>query len=29
VLVSMPIHDMQARLRSVQMLAETGLMKAC
>jgi luciferase family oxidoreductase group 1 len=28
-IVSMPIHDMQARLTSVQMLAETGLMKAC
>ena len=28
VIVSMPIHDMQARLKSVQMLAETGLMQA-
>jgi hypothetical protein len=27
--VSMPIHNMQARLNSVQMLAETGLMQAC
>jgi len=27
--VSSPIHDMQARLKSVQMLAETGLMQAC
>ncbi len=29
VIVSMPIHNMQARLNSVQMLAETGLMQAC
>jgi luciferase family oxidoreductase group 1 len=29
VIVSMPIHNIQARLNSVQMLAETGLMKAC
>ena len=28
VIVSMPIHDMQARLNSAKMLAETGLMKA-
>jgi luciferase family oxidoreductase group 1 len=27
-IVSMPIHNMQARLKSVQMLAETGLMQA-
>ena len=29
VIVSMPIHDMQARLKSVQMLSEAGLMQAC
>ena len=29
VIVSMPIHDMQARLNSVQMLAKSGLMQAC
>jgi alkanesulfonate monooxygenase SsuD/methylene tetrahydromethanopterin reductase-like flavin-dependent oxidoreductase (luciferase family) len=29
VIVSMPIHDIHARLKSVGMLAETGLMKAC
>jgi alkanesulfonate monooxygenase SsuD/methylene tetrahydromethanopterin reductase-like flavin-dependent oxidoreductase (luciferase family) len=29
VIVSMPIHDIHARLKSVEMLAETGLMKAC
>jgi luciferase family oxidoreductase group 1 len=29
VIVSMPIHNMQARLNSVQMLAATGLMQAC
>jgi alkanesulfonate monooxygenase SsuD/methylene tetrahydromethanopterin reductase-like flavin-dependent oxidoreductase (luciferase family) len=29
VIVSMPIHDMQARLKSLQLLAETGLMQAC
>ncbi len=28
-IVSMPIHNMQARLKSVQMLVDTGLMKAC
>ncbi|MBL4631242.1 MAG: LLM class flavin-dependent oxidoreductase [Paraglaciecola sp.] len=28
-IVSMPIHDMQARLNSVRMLAETGLIKTC
>ena len=27
-IVSMPIHNIQARLNSVQMLAETGLMQA-
>lgn len=27
-IVSMPIHDIQARLQSAEMLAETGLMKA-
>ena len=29
IILSSPIHDMQARLKSVQMLAETGLMQAC
>ncbi len=29
IIVSNPIHDMQARLKSVQMLAKTGLMQAC
>ena len=29
VIVSMPIHDINARVKSVQMLAETGLMQAC
>jgi luciferase family oxidoreductase group 1 len=29
VIVSMPIHNMQARLNSLQMLAQTGLMQAC
>jgi luciferase family oxidoreductase group 1 len=28
-IVSMPIHNIQARLKSVQLLAEIGLMKAC
>jgi luciferase family oxidoreductase group 1 len=28
-IVSMPIHNMQARLNSAKMLAETGLMEAC
>jgi len=28
-IVSMPIHDANARLKSVQLLAETGLMKVC
>lgn len=28
-IVSMPIHDIQARLKSIQLLAEVGLMKAC
>ena len=29
VIVSMPIHNMQARLKSLQLLAETGLLNAC
>lgn len=29
VIVSMPIHDINARVKSVLMLAETGLMQAC
>jgi luciferase family oxidoreductase group 1 len=28
-IVSMPIHDCQARLKSVDLLAQTGLMQAC
>jgi luciferase family oxidoreductase group 1 len=29
VVVSMPIHNMKARLKSIQLLAETGLMHVC